>query len=102
MRSPECWAGDFEADSEGNGEPCKGLGRRRSGLATAWRAGVKLEKGAIQAALGAQQKSWGKVTSAVELAGIEDKGSERKRGVQGSAIGHLLDGGSHAVSGPGE
>lgn len=49
MRSPEGWAGDFEPDSEGIGEPQKGLDRRRSCLATAWRAGVKLEKGTIQA-----------------------------------------------------
>ena len=62
-------------------------------------AGVKLEKGAIQAELGPQQHSWGKVTgsSVVELAGIEDKGSERKEGVQGSAVGE-----ARAVSGTGQ
>lgn len=102
MRSPEGWTGDFEPDSEGNGEPQKGLDRRRSCLATTWRAGVKLEKGTIQAMLGSQQQTRGKVTSAGKLSGTKDKGSERKGGFLGSAFGDLLAGGAHFVWGTGK
>lgn len=100
-RSRECWARDFEPDSEGNGEPWKGLDSRWSWSGYCMEHGVKLEKAAVQAELGVQLQGWGQGYSSSGHGTDWTQGhGERKRGrVQGGTIGDLVDGGSQTVAG---